>query len=747
MRILKWLVFISCMLFLSESIKAQSDSSQYKSNQISEVQIVGKKLMVLPGSGVCVSNDYLAKINQTDVNRVLRMVPGVNVRDEEGFGLRPNIGLRGTPVNRSAKITLMEDGVLMAPAPYADPSAYYFPTFARIESLEVLKGSSQIQYGPYTIGGALNLISTSIPDSFAAFLQASYGSFNTNQQRVWVGDSHKTIDYVFEVNRLASNGFKKLDAGGNTGFDRRDFMGKIRWSSEPSASVSQSLTIKFLNASEISNESYLGLTYSDYVANPLKRYAATQKDGLELKHCHLSVTHIVNLKSNLKFNTTGYLVNTFRDWSRINSVGGKGVFDVISNPVTNDSLFQILTGNHDGTLAFQSAERSYESKGVQSTMEWSFETTRFRNRLSLGARYHTDFANRFATNSDFQMLNGSMVLSTPGIKGNGENQIRMANSVAAFMYYEFGYGKLSIHPGLRIEHIRLDFENYGNNDYPRSGSNLKQASNQLNVLLPGIGFNYRIADFSSVFGGIHKGFSPPGMPSVTSQEQATSESAINYELGYRLRNKHVKIQAVGFWNSYGNILGSDNVSGGGQGTGNMFNAGKADVKGFEFYMEYDLMNALSNTSDYNVPISISYTFTDARFMETFVGSGGDWGSGVISKHDYIPFIAPHLLSMSIGFEHRRFNAYLIARHVSDTRVRPSKGSELFPNVENELSEINSLEGYTTLDLSCNFTVRKGLYAFITVNNLLNDTHIVANLPQGYRPGMPFSFTGGLKVNL
>ena len=126
-------------------------------------------------SGSCAEIDALtlSKLNQLDINKVLRNIPGVNVRDEEGFGLRPNIGLRGTPVNRSAKINLMEDGILIAPAPYADPSAYYFPTFARMSGIEVLKGSSQIKYGPNTIGGAINLISTAIPSSFKGLAQVS----------------------------------------------------------------------------------------------------------------------------------------------------------------------------------------------------------------------------------------------------------------------------------------------------------------------------------------------------------------------------------------------------------------------------------------------------------------------------------------------------------------------------------------------------------------------------------------------
>ena len=175
------------------------------------VSIIGFQNKYIGGSSCRVNNTQLQKMNQADINKVLRSMPGIQVRDEEGFGLRPNIGLRGTPVNRSAKITIMEDGILMAPAAYADPAAYYFPTFARTSGIEVLKGSSQIKYGPYTIGGAINLLSTSIPDTFKAFAQASYGSFAMNQQRFWVGDSKGQLSYLFEINRLASRGFRELE--------------------------------------------------------------------------------------------------------------------------------------------------------------------------------------------------------------------------------------------------------------------------------------------------------------------------------------------------------------------------------------------------------------------------------------------------------------------------------------------------------------------------------------------------------
>ena len=740
-------VFLLPALFYSLNLFSQAPNQDtIKNQELDPVVIVGDRAKYISGSGQYINTLKIEKLNQPNVNNVLRIVPGVNVRDEEGFGLRPNIGLRGTPVNRSAKITLMEDGILIAPAPYADPAAYYFPTFSRMQGIEVLKGSSQIKYGPYTVGGAINLLSTVIPNTFKGFAQVGLGSFGTNQQRIWVGDSRKNIDYVFEINRIASNGFKVLPNGENTGFDRRDVMGKIRWHTDEDAKIAQSVMLKMVASVEDGNETYLGLTYEDFQTNRLSRYAATQKDILDMSHNHLSLTHTISPLEGLKFHTTAYYSFTYRDWARVNSIAGQSLNNILQNPASFANAYQVMTGKANGAIDYQSAERTFFSKGIQTNAQYLFVKNDWTHKIQFGMRYHLDQADRFATRSAYNMTNGTMILSAAGIKGNQENQIRNAQSLATFLNYDISFKRLKVSPGVRYENINFDFQNYGTADNARLGTGLRSAENQLTVILPGIGLHYWLNENMNLLGGIHKGFSPPGMPSVTATSgQARMETSVNYELGYHFEKNGYTAQVVGFFNNYSNILGSDNISGGGLGTGDMFNAGNAHIRGIEISFEGNLLSNKNYPSGLSFPVSLAYTFTDARFQETFINGGGDWGTGRINQGDRIPFITPHLLTANVGVSNQKFDLTLSSRFTGITRVKPGAGALIIPDNVVKYADVNALAGFLIIDLSTNYDVTKSVTAFATINNLTNSKAIVANLPQGYRPNMPLSFNTGLKI--
>ena len=56
----------------------------------------------LPGSFHFLGPQELRLSHPPTVNEALRRIPGLTVRDEEGLGLRPNIGIRGLNPTRSS---------------------------------------------------------------------------------------------------------------------------------------------------------------------------------------------------------------------------------------------------------------------------------------------------------------------------------------------------------------------------------------------------------------------------------------------------------------------------------------------------------------------------------------------------------------------------------------------------------------------------------------------------------------------
>jgi len=122
------------LAFISMSILGFSQEKEVKKDTISKLSevvvnsdaIVGNKFKAKnkAGSTFYLSEADLKVFRQDDISRILINVPGVTVQETDGFGLRPSIGMRGTNPDRSSKITLMEDGVLIAPAPYSAPAAY-----------------------------------------------------------------------------------------------------------------------------------------------------------------------------------------------------------------------------------------------------------------------------------------------------------------------------------------------------------------------------------------------------------------------------------------------------------------------------------------------------------------------------------------------------------------------------------------------------------------------------------------------
>ncbi|HHM20524.1 MAG TPA: TonB-dependent receptor [Bacteroidetes bacterium] len=689
----------------------------------------------IPGSAHYLSPLDLEKFSYTDINRTLRAVPGVNLQEEDGFGLRPNIGLRGTGSERSSKITVMEDGVLAAPAPYAAPAAYYFPAIGRMQAVEVLKGSSQIRFGPYTTGGAINLISTAIPDRFSGRMHLLGGSYANRNLHTYAGNSHRNFAYLAEAFQYQSGGFKKLDNDAPTGFDKKDYLAKIRINTGPKASLYQSLTFKIGQSKEVSDETYLGLTESDFKATPYRRYAASQKDQMNTSHEQFALRHVIEFSKNIALTTTLYRNNFHRNWYKLDKVvtadGEKvKIAKVLDNPVGQAEAYGILTGQtstRDDALRVKANNRTYFSEGIQTALGWHFHTGSIRHQPDLGIRLHRDEIDRFQWVDAYAMDNGTMKLTSAGTPGTESNRVERGKALAAYLQYKLKTGKWTFVPGLRHENILLERMDYGKNDPARLGTDLATRSNQVAVWIPGIGLDYRPNAFVSFFGGVHKGFSPPGSKEETAPEQST-----NYELGARYRKGALSGQAVLFFNDYDNLLGADLASSGGSGSGDLFNGGEVKVKGLEWQLSYDLLPA--SGAGWSMPFTVVYTYTDARFQNSFDSDFEGWGK--VEKGDELPYLPNHQLTLLLNLNNQHFHFNISGRYQDAMRTRAGQGA---------LPDNEKTDAHFILDANAGYTIHKNVVLFASLTNATDKVYVVARRPAGLRPGMPRAFVGGLKV--
>ncbi|HUP44708.1 MAG TPA: TonB-dependent receptor [Thermoanaerobaculia bacterium] len=686
-----------------------------------------ERVREIPGSATYLSEAVLEQQKFTDIHRVLRQVPGINIQEEDGYGLRPNIGMRGTGVERSQKITLLEDGVLIAPAPYAAPAAYYFPTVGRMEGIEVRKGSTSVRQGPYTTGGALNLLSTSIPSDFGGRVQLSYGDDATVRGRLVIGDSTPRFGWMFETFQHSTHGFKRLDGGGDTGFELNDYLGKLRWNSGAGARFSQALELKLGRTEQKGDETYLGLTESDFRATPFRRYAASQMDVIDTEHEQIQLTHFLAPDAGWDITTTAYRNDFFRNWHKLDTVAGLSIAGVLDSPAQHAGTLAILRGQADdaGTLRVRNNRRDYYAQGVQSVVATRFATGAVSHDLEFGVRYHEDGEDRFQEDDRYGMSAGRMFLVTRGTPGSNANRLTVAEATAFFIQDEIRAGRWRITPGLRFESIDFQVRNFGNADPERAGANLRIASNSVDALIPGLGVAYRVSPAVNVFAGIHKGFAPPG---AGADAESDPEESINYEAGFRLLSGVLNTEVVGFFSDYSNLLGRDTLSGGGTGSGDLFNGGEVDVRGLELALDRELRRGSAT-----MPFRLAYTWTEARFRSSFETSFADWEPEV-SASDEVPYVPKHQLALTAGLVRGRWNANAQVAWNGAMRTVPGRGA---------IEAGSGTDSYFTTDLTLGYDVLSTLEVFAQARNLTDETYVAARRPAGLRPGMPRTLMTGV----
>ncbi|MCA9563593.1 MAG: TonB-dependent receptor, partial [Myxococcales bacterium] len=695
------------------------------------------------GSASVIGEEALEAFEYDDPHSILLQAPGVYVRQEDAFGLRPNIGLRGANSDRSKKVTLMEDEVLLAPAPYAAPAAYFFPVMTRMVGVEVFKGPASIVYGPNTIGGAINFVSRDVPHETEGMIDASLGSFLTSKTHAYFGTRGDNAGFLVEGVFLSSDGFKELDNGGDTGFRKYELALVGVFNSDPDRDVYHELQLRLTYANELSHETYLGLTDADFEANPYRRYAASQLGEMDWWRTQGRVRYRFEVGNTFDVTTTLYRHDFDRSWRKLNRFrSGPSLEDVLSDPDApqNQPFYDVLSGNADSAVDAESLQiginnRRYVSEGVQTEAhlrgtpnDW------FAYDLELGLRVHYDQIERYHTEDAYDMVSGDLVPTGDPTVPTTDN-MGSALAVATYIAAQLELAGFTLTPGLRMEWIHTEFENRLAESQPGEENPFVGSSteNTNHIFIPGIGVHYAITEEFGVLAGVHRGFSPvsPGQP-----DEVAPETSVNYEAGARYldADQGTLLELVGFFNDYSNLTGECSFSSGCSldQLDRQFNAGSVNVWGIEAVAGRTFLFG----NDFYVPSRVAYTLTQSSFQTAFVSGNPQFGE--VREGDELPYVPEHQLSIQLGVGQegdslRRWALNLNGTYVDAMQEQAGQGDDgLFTDAS------------FLLDASLSWEPIDGLTLYARGDNLTDATPVVARRPFGARPARPLMVHGGVR---
>ena len=668
----------------------------------------------IPGSVEVLEREMLETSRVFTSSEALRKVSGVNVRDEEGFGLRPNIGIRGLNPTRSTKVLLLEDGIPLTYAPYGDNASYYHPPIDRFESVEVLKGSGQIVYGPQTVGGVVNYITRTPPAKASGSLTLTGGTRDYFNGHLNYGGTLGNTGLLFDFTRKQGEGARDQHRSGLSDFN---------FKSVTAIGARQALTTKFNFYRERSQVSYSGLTEAEYAADP--RGNPFFNDHFFGDRFGASATHAFVFNSNTTLSTNFYGSYFRRHWWRQSSNSAQRPNRLNVDPDCRSFADLNTTCGNEGRL------REYYFFGVEPRLNVRHKLFGVRSEVDFGVRAHYETQERL-------QKNGALPNSRDGVVA--EDNERRNRAYSAFVQNRFLFEKFTVTPGVRIEHI--EFER--TNRLANAGRGVSGRTS-LTQVVPGLGVSYQPTAQLTVFAGVHRGFAPPRTEDIINNTTGGSieldpELSWNYELGLRAApHRGLRFEATLFRMNYENQIVPATLAGG---VGSaLTNGGSTLHQGAEFTGRVDSGTLLRNR--HNFYLRVAYTFLPtAKYTGTrFSNISGFTNVSITGNR--LPYAPENLLNANLGYSHPSgIDALLEAVYVGrqfgdDLNLRTSTRAD---------GQLGPVPGYAVWNATVNYKVEQMRSTFfVTAKNLFDRTYIV-DRARGILPSSPRLVQAGLKFN-
>ena len=704
------------------------------------------------GSAHFIGDDEMKEMGYTDAERVLRRIPGVYSQTEDGYGLRTNLGMRGTSALRTTKINILEDGVPQGPAIYSNGSMYFFPDVGRMEGVEVLKGAAAIGNGPRTTAGTINFLSRSIPTvASEGHYSATMGADGFSRNHTYYGGNIGSFGYVFEYHDYRADGYKNIKGSGNkdAGFDKQTDL--VKFSFAPSTSPwNQTFEITSSNTSETSNETYIGLTGVDFAADPYQRYGASSVDQMDNDYHRYIFTHTMQPSANMKITSKVYKTKYSRIWGKSgemkitadgtnsgplttvkysaldlkgNCAGDTGIELRACNILTNDTA--MVAGEY---IKRSMGHRDYGMYGYQFVINQDIGN----HAIEYGYRRHKDY--RARADDGFSQrytkdANGTMTL----LSEHGNDQTRFDDAELKDTDASSWHLKDVISAGAFTHTLGIRHEDTEKNDGTNAnpGNSKKDVSDSATMIAASTIYN--MGGGATMFVGYNQGHSPVDAGSAASIEPEESD---NYEIGYRKQTNNSFFEIIGFYNDYSQLIDSCLEANGcaSADSGSTTNKGAAEVEGIEFQYRLNNMFATPQMKGMAAHSTVRYPLMITGMLQSSEYTGGETNFSGNS----IAYVPDFQLYTSIGMETNDWSIALGAKYHDDTFT-------------DDLNTFRTGKAFifdlhTGMNIPVNSNGIKNARLFFNVDNLFDKVIVASEHEYGKRPNKPLSVMAGIKFD-
>ncbi|MEM6782518.1 MAG: TonB-dependent receptor [Bacteroidota bacterium] len=684
----------------------------------------GESFERLPGTATLVSTADVQQIQPIGTQELLEYVPGINAAADDGFGnARLSIGIRGLNPRRSSRVLILEDGIPIQPAVYVYPNMYYNPPVERIDRVEVIKGSSTIRYGPQTMGGVINYITSRPRDAFGGEGQVIVGENGYVSAFGEVG-GFGTRDFVPEIQLLAKRGDGFRD---NNAFYQLNATAKASIRTGPQSTL-------FLKANgniEDYGATYTGLTEFTFDDDPT--FNPKDDDTFLVRRVALDAIYNRVLSPRLASLTRAY-ANVFdRRWWRENDVFiNASDLDAYNQDPTSvpfispfaitDASDVVRVGNGRDNFGIL---RTFYAAGVEHAYTWQHRFFGVGSELEAGVRLHVerfeddrvlgdspDSRDGIYTQPDEDDPDTEVIATNPAAGVVAKAQNYETTALAVFAQERITLGPLELTPGVRLEVFEQERVDR------LQGSVLDDKTTL--VVLPGLGFNYAIGP-ANVFGGVHRGFTPPSSGALTVVDfggtadegglDVEAEKSWNLELGIRAATPLVAAEVAGFF------LHIDDLVAAGRGTA-FRNLGSARTYGAE------VAGTVRGSVLGPYPtLHLAYTLLSTEVIDGLIPSAVVNNVPAVDiAGNELPYAPRHTVVVGLSQTVRGITARADVRYVS----------EVFTDFENlpfttGRGDTGPVSDYVVLNASVRVPVGDRLVAQLTGKNLLDEVYVGSRL--------------------